>query len=139
MNKQKAIKIALYLFGFFFQYIMPIILFGNVLPYTHEGVKAGLTKAGYFAFAIICVIIVRKIKEKILELPKSLKRGLILSIFPCVYWLVANIGVDYLVAFFTSFAGWWSSVLIFIIIGRAFFSIYEGFCENENKESENNQ
>lgn len=137
IDKQKAIKIALYIFGFCFQYIMPIILFGNVLPYTHEGVKAGLTKAGYFAFAIIVILIVKKVKEKILGLPKSLKRGLVLSIFPCVYWLVANIGVNYLLAFFTSFADWWGSVIAFIIIGRAFFVAYESFCEEESEKIDN--
>lgn len=133
MKKQNIIKSALCVFGFFFQYIMPIILFGNVLPYTHDGVKAGLTKAGYFAFAIIAVILARKAKEKLLGLPKSLKRGLVLSIFPCVYWLIAKIGVDYLVSFLVSFSNWWDSLIVFILIGRMFYTCYEAFCESEVK------
>ena len=62
----KWLKYAFSILGFSFQYIIPIILFGGVIPYTHDGISAGLTKMGYIAIIVICIIIGKKIKEKLL-------------------------------------------------------------------------
>ena len=59
--------------GFVFQYIIPIILFGNVIPFTHGVVKAGLTAGGYIALGILVFIIINKAKEYFNNLPADLK------------------------------------------------------------------
>lgn len=125
LKKIFTINNLLIFLGFTCSYIVPIILFGEVIPYTRESLGAGLTKAGYIAVSIIIIIICKKIKEKIITLPKSLIRGLILSIFPILYWLVANIGVDYLVNFFSSVASYMDRIIVFIIIGRMFYCAEE--------------
>lgn len=107
--------------GFLCMYIVPIILFGEVVPYTHDTINAGLTKAGYIAIAIIVIILCKKIRERIIKLPKSLVRGLILSIFPIAYWLIASVGVDYLLSFLLAVSKYLDRVIIFIIIGRLFY------------------
>lgn len=119
--------------GFVFMYIVPIILFGEVVPYTHETLDAGLTKAGYIAVAIMVIIICRKVRERVLQLPKSLTRGLILSIFPIAYWLIANLGVDFLVSFLTSVSHYIDRIIVFIIIGRLFYCAEESMHGKELK------
>lgn len=111
--------------GFTFQYILPLLFFGTVIPYTHDGIGAGLTKMGYIAVVLFLLICFKKLKEKLLSHPKSLKRGIVLSIFPIVLWLVINISVDYIVSFIADFSEYWDKVLIFILLGRLFYVIYE--------------
>ena len=111
--------------GFIFQYIIPIILFGNVIPYTHESLEAGLTAMGYIAVAITVIIISGKLKGKLHEMPKGLVRALLLSLFPIAYWLIVKIGVNYLLNLFVAIANYWGYLIIFIIIGRLFYIISE--------------
>lgn len=126
--------------GFIFQYIIPIILFGNVIPYTRESVSAGLTAMGYIAAAIIILIISGKLKNKIHEFPKGLKRALCLSVFPVAYWFIAKIGIDYLLSFFTALSKYWGYVIIFIIVGRMFCVMSELVTEKEeDKEKPGNE
>ena len=111
--------------GFIFQYIVPIVLFGNVIPYTHESLEAGLTVMGYIAVAITIIIISGKLKDKLHEMPKGLVRALLLSLFPIAYWLIVKIGVNYLLNLFVAIANYWGYLIIFIIIGRLFYIISE--------------
>ena len=111
--------------GFIFQYIIPIVLFGNVIPYTHESLEAGLTAMGYIAVAITVIIISGKLKGKLHEMPKGLVRALLLSLFPIAYWLIVKIGVNYLLNLFVAIANYWGYLIIFIIIGRLFYIISE--------------
>ena len=112
-----------YIFGFIVMYCIPIILFGNLIPYTRDEIPAGLTKAGYFAVAVICLIIMSKIKQRFLQMPKSVVRGMLLSIFPILFWAIVNIGVGYVEKAIVAFSQYWDRVLIFIIIGRALYCI----------------
>ncbi len=111
--------------GFIFQYIIPIILFGNVIPYTHESLAAGLTVMGYIAVAAIVLIISGKIKDKLSRLPKGLIRGALLSIFPLAYWFIVKIGINYILNLFIALAEYWGYLIIFIVIGRLFYIISE--------------
>lgn len=111
--------------GFIFQYIIPIVLFGNVIPYTHESLEAGLTVMGYIAFAIIVIIVSGKLKDKLHGMRKGLVRALLLSLFPIAYWLIAKIGINYILNLFIALAQYWGYMIIFIVIGRLFYIISE--------------
>ena len=134
LKKIFTLKNLFLVLGFTFMYIVPIILFGEVIPYTHDTLDAGLTKAGYVAVAIIAVIICKKLKERILALPKCLTRGLVLSIFPIMYWVIASVGVDWLLSFLTSISHYVDRLIIFIIIGRLFYTAEETIVASERKE-----
>ncbi len=111
--------------GFIFQYIIPIVLFGNVIPYTHESLESGLTVMGYIAVAIVVLIVSGKLKDKLHEMPKGLVRALLLSLFPVAYWLIAKIGINYILNLFIALAKYWGYLIIFILIGRLFYIISE--------------
>lgn len=113
------------LLGFVFQYCVPLFLFGAVIPYTHDGISAGLTKMGYVAIIVFLIICGKKMKEKVLAKPKSLARGLFLSLFPIIAWGVVNLCVDWIIGFIADFAAYWDKVIIFILIGRLFYTIHE--------------
>lgn len=111
--------------GFIFQYIVPIVLFGNVIPYTHESLEAGLTVMGYIAIAVLILILSGKLKEKLHHMHKGLVRALLLSLFPIAYWLIVKIGVNYLLSLFVALAQYWGYIIIFILIGRLFYILGE--------------
>ena len=117
--------------AFLIQYIVPIIIFGDVIPYTHGQLAAGLTKAGWVALAVIVIIISRKLRDKLHEFPKSLLRALALSVFPIVSWAIVFIGFKYIEAFVHNFNIYWKNILIFIIIGRLLSIISETLWEKE--------
>ena len=119
--------------GFIFQYVVPIALFGNVIPYTHESLEAGLTVMGYLAIAIIVLILSGKLKNKLHEMPKGLVRALLLSLFPVAYWLIVKIGINYLLNLFVALAQYWGYIIIFILIGRLFYVISELIYDTKGK------
>jgi hypothetical protein len=120
-----------------FQYIIPILLFGNVVPFTHGTVRAGLTVAGYIAGGIMLFIVMNKAKEWLHSKPKSLARGITLSLFPIAIWFVINIGLNGVYNFLISFIKYWHYIIIFIIIGRIFYIADEAMCEKETKNLTN--
>lgn len=107
--------------GFTFQYIIPLLLFGEVIPYTHGEIAAGLTKMGYLAAAVLAFILANKLKEKLLTLKKGFVRGFLLSLFPIALWILAGVGVDFILSFLAALAKYWWRALIFIAIGRIFY------------------
>jgi hypothetical protein len=111
--------------GFIFQYIVPIVLFGNVIPYTHESLEAGLTVMGYIAIAVLILILSGKLKEKLQHMHKGLVRALLLSLFPIAYWLIVKIGINYLLSLFVALTQYWGYIIIFILIGRLFYILGE--------------
>jgi hypothetical protein len=134
LKKIFTLKNLFLVLGFTFMYIVPIILFGEVVPYTHDTLDAGLTKAGYIAVAIMVIIICKKVKERILALPKCLIRGLVLSIFPIMYWVIATVGIHWLLALLTAISRYVDRLIIFIIIGRLFYTAEETIVASERKE-----
>jgi MFS family permease len=101
------------------------VLFGNVIPYTHESLEAGLTVMGYIAFAIIVIIVSGKLKDKLHGMRKGLVRAILLSLFPIAYWIIAKIGINYILNLFIALAQYWGYMIIFIVIGRLFYIISE--------------
>ena len=117
----KILSTVLNCVGFIVQYVVPILLFGNVIPYTRQDIEVCLTEMGYIAIGVLVFFVCKKLKEWILERPKSLWRGLILSIFPIVLWFLISICLGWLSAFMLGFSMYWDKVIIFIIVGRCFY------------------
>lgn len=126
--------------GFIFQYIIPVVLFGGVIPYTHDGIAAGLTKMGYIAIAVIALILTHKLKEWLLGREKSLTRGLLLSVFPIVWWLIIFLALGWVEGFVVSLAAYWKRILLFIVLGRLFYTvseaIYDADANGKSKKEE---
>lgn len=115
----KKLVILLCAAGFAFQYIIPVALFGGVFNYTHA--KGGLTKIGVFVIFVLLYIASRKLKDRFVRMDKGLKRGIILSLFPIAGWIIINCGIDYLNNIINQVAVCWDKIIIFIILGRAFY------------------
>ena len=127
------LRYAFSFLGFVFEYVIPLLLFGGVIPYTHEGVAAGLTKMGYIAIIVFLLIVGKKIKEKLLTREKSLPRGAILSVFPIAFWLVINFGIEWVVGFIDSLSLYWDRIILFIVLGRLFYTAEETMHAKETK------
>lgn len=122
--------------GFCIQYLFPIAIFGDVIPYTRDGIGKALTGMGYIAIGLVVYFISKKLKEWILQRPKSLRRAVILSLFPIVWWLVVFLCLDWLSAFMLTFSHYWNKVIFFIIFGRAFYCLSESM-QDMNEENAN--
>ncbi len=129
----KWCKRLLVCLGFSFEYILPILLFGGVVPYTRDTMEAGLTKAGYIALALIALILIKKAKEKLVTLPKSLARGAVLSVFPLIVWAVVNVGLSWCLSAINSLCVYWDRILLFVVLGRVFYIMEEALSERESK------
>lgn len=114
----KLARILLYCAGYICQYIMPIVLFGIVVPYYHGTIAPGATGAGIVALCIILSITYRRLEEKIEKNLSGFWHGFILSIFPITIWIALGIGIYRVLEFFNTLANYWWTALIFIIIGR---------------------
>lgn len=117
--------------GFAVQYLFPIVLFGDVIPYTKEGVGRCLTGMGYIAIALVLYFCIKKLKEWLLQKPKSIKRALILSVFPIVWWLAIMLGIDFLSTFVFKLSNYWDKVIIFILLGRGCYVVSEALSNTE--------
>lgn len=117
--------------GFVIQYIVPIVIFGDIVPYTAEGVGKCLTGMGYVAVALALFFALKKVKEWILQKPKSIKRALLLSIPPIVWWVAIFIGLEFLSSFLLTFSNYWDKVILFIILGRGCYVVSEALSAEE--------
>ena len=80
------------------------------------------------------LIVSGKLKDKLHEMSKGLVRALLLSLFPITYWLLAKIGINYILNLFIALAQYWGYIIIFILIGRLFYIISElVYDKNEKK------
>ena len=117
--------------GFAIQYLIPIIIFGDVVPYTREGVGRCLTGMGYIAIGLALFFCFKKLKEWLLQRPKSIARALILSIFPIVWWLAILLGLEFLSTFVLKISIYWDKVILFILLGRGFYVVSEALSNTE--------
>lgn len=111
--------------GFVIQYLVPVVIFGDIVPYTKESVGKCLTGMGYIAIALLLFFVAKKFKEWLLQKPKSIKRALILSVFPIVWWAAIMLGVNFISSFVLKFSHYWGSVIIFILLGRGCYVVSE--------------
>lgn len=131
MKSTKWIGLLLKICGFAFCYVIPILLFGDVIPYTTEGVGPGLTKMGFIAVGVIFVILGKKLRDKVVRMDKGIVRALILSAFPIVAWIVVQLGIRWILPMITSIAEYWTRIIIFIVIGRACYILDEALSAKE--------
>ena len=120
--------------GFIIQYLFPIVLFGDIIPYTKEGIGRCLTGMGYIAIALVLYFCCKKLKEWLLQKPKSLKRALILSVFPIVWWAAILIGVDFVSEFVLKFSNYWDKIILFILLGRGCYVVSEAISAEEGAD-----
>lgn len=127
--------------GFAIQYIVPIAIFGDIVPFvtTKEAVGKCLTGMGYIAIALVLLFAFKKIKEWLLQKPKSIMRALLLSIPSIVWWLAIYIGLDYLTSFMMTFSNYWSKVILFILLGRGCYVISEALASGEETPKKEKQ
>lgn len=117
--------------GFAIQYLIPIVLFGDIVPYTREGLGRCLTGMGYIAIGLVLFFCFKKFKEWLLQRPKSIKRALVLSVFPIVWWVAILLGLDFLSMFVLKISNYWDKVIIFILLGRGCYVVSEALANTE--------
>lgn len=117
--------------GFAIQYLIPIVLFGDIVPYTKEGIGRCLTGMGYIAIGLVLFFCFKKFKEWLLQRPKSIKRALVLSVFPIVWWVAILLGLDFLSMFVLKISNYWDKVIIFILLGRGCYVVSEALANTE--------
>ncbi len=119
--------------GFVIQYLVPIFLFGDIIPFTttKDVVKGCLTGMGYIAIALALFFVMKKVKEWVLQKPKSLKRAIVLSIPDILWWGAIYIGLDFTTDFMLKISRYWSGVIIFILLGRGCAMISEALSAEE--------
>ena len=127
----KKLAILFNLAGFAIQYLLPIFLFGDVVPYTREGLGRCLTAMGYIAIGLVMYFCSKKIKEWLLQRPKSIARALLLSIFPIVWWVAILFGLDFLGEFVLKISNYWDKVIVFILLGRGCYVVSEALSNTE--------
>lgn len=119
------------LLGFAIQYVCPIAIFGDIVPFTREGVGRCLTGMGYAAIALVLFFATKKFKEWLLQKPKSITRGLLLSVFPIVWWAAILIALEFLGTTVMALSQYWSHVIIFILVGRGCYVVSEALSVEE--------
>ena len=123
--------------GFAIQYVVPILLFGDIVPFitTKEAVGKCLTGMGYVAVALVLSFALKKVKEWILMKPKSIKRAIILSIPAVVWWGAIFLGLNFITDAIVKFTSYWEYVIIFILLGRGCYIISEGLSAEEGAKN----
>lgn len=122
--------------GFIVQYIVPVFLFSDVIPFVVENPDKAVTAVGYVCIAVCLIILWRKAKKKIIEMPKAWWRALVLSIPPIAVWLVIWFLLGTLSGFIVKFSAYWDDILIYIIIGRICVVVSETLYNIEPKDIE---
>ena len=122
--------------GFIVQYIVPVFLFSDVIPFIVENPSKAVTAVGYICIGICVIVLWRKAKQKIVEMPKAWWRALILSIPPIVIWLAIWFLLGTLSTFIVKLAVYWDSILLYVIIGRVCVVVSETLYNIEPKEHE---
>lgn len=130
----KYIRYSLMIFGFICQSVMPISLFGLVIPYWHGELEAGFTATGLFALAVLSIIVISKLKNKLNSMEKGTLRGVILHLaIPLSIWLIAGKGIDFVERFVINLINYWWIAGIFLAIGGVMYLIEEILSSMEKK------
>jgi hypothetical protein len=119
--------------GFAIQYVVPILLFGDIVPFftTKEAIGKCLSGMGYVAVGLVLFFALKKIKEWILQKPKSIGRAIILSIPAIVWWVAIFLGLNFVTEAIVKFSNYWAYIIIFILLGRGCYIISEGLSVEE--------
>lgn len=120
ITKIKLLAFALYAFGFTFQYTIPVIVFGSILPYTKEDIGRGLTTVGILAVLFMCAVIAKRLKKRVYEWKRGAARALVLVAFKLVPIVLITLFMRWLEPLVYSLIHYWYRMLIFFGIGWAF-------------------
>ena len=123
----------LYVLSFVFQYIIPLVLFGGVIPYTHDGIAAGLTNMGYIAIAIGVLIVCGKLEKLAERIEDPLTRTSVQVAFPLGKWILVGFALNWTVDFINKITRYWWQMLIFIVIGLILRVMAAAFHSKEMK------
>lgn len=126
-------KISLRILAFLCMYIAPILLFSGVKPFIHGEIKAGMTRLGYIAIALISVLCWLKITDYVKKQKESVPRALFLCVTPIAVWVLVNLGIDHIAETVTDIAHYWDKVLIFVLLG----CIFNVFAERIKEDASN--
>ena len=120
ISKLKLLAFALYAVGFTFQYTLPLVIFGTILPYTKEDIGRGLTTAGVVALLIICIAITRRLKKRVHEWKRGAARALVLVAFKIVPIVLITLFMRWFEPLVLAIIQYWYRMLILFAIGWAF-------------------
>lgn len=121
--------------GFAIQFVAPVLLFGDVIPYTQESVGKCLTGMGYVAGAVLLFFALKKAKEWLLQKPKSILRGILLSLPSIFWWVAIFLALDYVRAFTLTLTEYWVKVIYFVVVGRICYIISEALEAEEGAKA----
>ena len=127
----KALRTVLYVFSYISQYLMPIILFGIVVPFYHGAIGPGMTGAGIIFTCLALSLAYRKIEKKIDDSVKGVWHGALLSLFPIIVWIVLGIGIQRVLTFVNTLIDYWWIAFIFILIGRICATVADAMEEKD--------
>lgn len=134
----KILEKVLSLVGWGVMYIVPLLLFGKVMPYTHEALPAGLTAMGFVALGVLVLMVTKKLRDRVLSMPKSLKREAILLAFPVAWWAILYFALDAILVLLTNISAYWSKNILFIILGGLLCCISGAMAEDHGEKTEKN-
>ena len=120
--------------GFIIQYMVPLFLFSDVVPFIVENPDKSVTIVGYICLGIGGIFLWKKVKQKILEMPKAWWRALILSIPAIVVWLAIWLVLGKASEFIIKLGTYWDNILLYIIVGRVFVVVSETLYNIEPRE-----
>ena len=129
----KWIRRGLIILGFTFQYTIPLLFFGRIIPYTHGEIGAGLTKVGVIALCVFAIIAVRKLKERVIALDKGTFRAIMISLIEAIPVVAIAICLRWLAPIVQSLLDYWYSIIPFFVLGRLFYIVSETLYEREDK------
>lgn len=121
--------------GFAIQFVAPVLLFGDVIPYTQESVGKCLTGMGYVAGAVLLFFALKKAKEWLLQKPKSILRGILLSLPSIFWWVAIFFALGYVRAFTMTLTEYWVKVIYFVVVGRICYIISEALDAEEGAKA----
>ena len=120
ISRIKLLAFALYAFGFTFQYTIPVIVFGSIMPYTKDDIGRGLTTVGILAVLVMCAAIAKRLKKRVYEWKRGAPRALVLVAFKVVPIILVTLFMRWLEPLVYSIIHYWYRMLIFFGIGMAF-------------------
>lgn len=109
-------------FAYIFSYLIPILLIGEYLAFTEE-ISPGkkLAAGGLIGAALLFIILYKKIKEKVLRLPKGKLRGVLRIINTAVFWGIIYAGLILIDNLSLHLFDYWQKVGICLVLGHVFF------------------
>ena len=111
--------------GFIIQYFVPLILFSDIIPFVVENPGRSITVVGYVCLGFAAIFLWGKLKKRVLEMPKSGWRALILSVPPVLVWVVICSALGFASRAAVQLGTYWHNIIIYIVIGRIFIIVAE--------------